>query len=77
MRQTEDLARDFKINANLENKKPSFKETQALITEDELERFNQSLWDRYKLKAALKGNKIILRCYENSLLEAFMKKMMS
>ncbi|GAA8122227.1 ParB/RepB/Spo0J family partition protein [Helicobacter pylori] len=82
VRQTEDLARDFKINANFENKKHGFmkhgfKETQTLIAEDELERFNQSLWDHYKLKAALKGNKIILRCYENSLLEAFMKKMMS
>ncbi|EMH02776.1 ParB/RepB/Spo0J family partition protein [Helicobacter pylori] len=77
VRQTEDLARDFKINANFDNKKHGFKQTQALIAEDELERFNQSLWDRYKLKAALKGNKIVLRCYENSLLEAFMKKMMS
>ncbi|GAA7429840.1 ParB/RepB/Spo0J family partition protein [Helicobacter pylori] len=77
VRQTEDLARDFKINANSENKKHGFKETQALIAEDELERFNQSLWDHYKLKATLKGNKIVLRCYKNSLLEAFMKKMMS
>ncbi|MGL2751092.1 ParB/RepB/Spo0J family partition protein [Helicobacter pylori] len=77
VRQTEDLTRDFKINANFENKKHGFKETQTLIAEDELERLNQSLWDHYKLKAALKGNKIILRCYENSLLEAFMKKMMS
>ncbi|WP_189394821.1 ParB/RepB/Spo0J family partition protein, partial [Helicobacter pylori] len=77
VRQTEDLAHDFKINANFENKKHGFKETQTLIAEDELERLNQSLWDRYKLKATLKGNKIILRCHENSLLEAFMKKMMS
>ncbi len=77
VRQTEDLARDFKINANFENKKHDFKEAQTLIAEDELERFNQSLWDHYKLKATLKGNKIVLRCYKNSLLEAFMKKMMS
>ncbi|UOS60539.1 ParB/RepB/Spo0J family partition protein [Helicobacter pylori] len=77
VRQTEDLARDFKINANFENKKHGFKETQMLIAEDELKRFNQSLWDHYKLKATLKGDKIVLRCYENSLLEAFMKKMMS
>ncbi|GAA8149330.1 ParB/RepB/Spo0J family partition protein [Helicobacter pylori] len=77
VRQTEDLARDFKINANFENKKHGFKETQTLIAEDELKRFNQSLWDRYKLKATLKGDKIVLRCYKNSLLEAFIKKMMS
>ncbi len=76
VRQTEDLARDFKT-APHGDKKHGLKKTQTLIAEDELERFNQSLWEHYKLKAALKGNKIVLRCYKNSLLEAFMKKMMS
>ncbi|AFI06466.1 ParB/RepB/Spo0J family partition protein [Helicobacter cetorum] len=77
VRQAEDLVRDFKVTTNLENKKHGFKETKTLIAKDELERLNQSLWHQYKLKVSLKGDKMILQCYENSLLKAFMEKMMS
>ncbi|CAJ99392.1 ParB/RepB/Spo0J family partition protein [Helicobacter acinonychis] len=76
VRQTEDLARDLKTTPH-GDKKHGLKRTQTLIAKDELKRFNQNLWDHYKLKAALKGDKIVLQCYENSLLKAFIKKIMS
>ncbi len=77
VRQTEDLVRDLKNTPHVRSKKYGFRETQAIIAKKELERLNQNLWDYYRLKVALKGDKIILQCYENSLLKDFIKKIMS
>lgn len=77
VRQTEDLVRDLKTTSHVRDKKYGFRETQVIIARKELKRLNQNLWDYYRLKAALKGDKIILQCYENSLLKDFIKKIMS
>ncbi|WP_187908698.1 ParB/RepB/Spo0J family partition protein [Helicobacter pylori] len=77
VRQTEDLVRDLKTTPHARNKKYGLRETQTIIAKKELKRLNQNLWDCYRLKAALKGDKIILQCYENSLLKDFIKKIMS